>query len=61
MFDLNGADNRKDFLIWMFFVVIIFVLPAGYIFADTFPGAAAQQEGRAGQQSTNRPVNQPAG
>ena len=39
VFDFNGADTRKDFLIWMFFVIIFFVLPAGYAFTNTHEGA----------------------
>jgi hypothetical protein len=34
--NFNGADSRKDFITYVIFVVACIVVPAGYVFADTY-------------------------
>lgn len=36
IFEINGADSRKDFISYVVFVVAFIVVPAGYVFADTY-------------------------
>jgi hypothetical protein len=42
IFEINGADSRKDFISYVVFVVAFIVVPAGYVFADTY-GTNAQR------------------
>ena len=34
--NFNGADSRQDFSTYVIFVVACIVIPAGYVFADTY-------------------------